>query len=56
MGGGVGLILPLLPRERVGVRGAHCVPVSRILRCIPLTLTLSPGGRGDEFPHRNLPA
>jgi len=39
---------PLPPGERVGVRGKRGVPTPKVLRCIPLTLTLSPGGRGDK--------
>ncbi|CAO3352394.1 hypothetical protein [Azospirillum melinis] len=39
---------PLPPGERVGVRGTRGVIFGEILWCIPLTLTLSPEGRGDE--------
>jgi len=51
--------LPLPPGERVGVRGTHGVallamqtaaPPHYSTQCLPLTLTLSPGGRGDSFP------
>ncbi|CAO3449668.1 hypothetical protein [Azospirillum largimobile] len=43
----IGETLPLPPGERVGVRGTHLVLFPKVLRRIPLTLTLSPGGRGD---------
>ena len=53
MEGGVSEIPPLPPGERVGVSGTHRVPVPKILPRIPLTLTLSPGGRGDSWKPRS---